>query len=202
MSIHDIENKVLRTYRDLDRQVRDFKLRSGLRCGMRCGVCCGSPHVEATALECLPLARAIFRRGREEGISLILDQHLSEGIHGCALYLPDSEDSELGRCSFYPFRPLICRLFGYAARRNKYGKPELSFCKVMQNSRSEDQISIPADALECFNPPIYQTAFLRIACLEPAIGFRLQPINNALREAMEYIYWHRPGTWSGYRKAA
>ncbi len=202
MSMHDIEKTVLHTYRDLDRQIRDFKLHSGLRCGMRCGACCESAHVEATALECLPLARAIFRRGKEEEISLILDKNLFEGVYGCALYLADSEKSGLGRCSFYPFRPLICRLFGYAARRNKYGKLELSFCKVMQNSRSEDQRSISANTMESFNPPIYQTAFLRIACLEPSMGFRLQPINNALREAMEYIYWHRPGTWSGYRKAA
>jgi hypothetical protein len=72
----------------------------------------------------------------------------------------------------------------------------------MQNESSGKDEPLLPDALEHLNPPVYQSSFLRIACLEPAMGFHLQPINHALREAMEYVHWHRPKTWSGYRKAA
>ena len=202
MSVHELENKVLRTYRDLDRQIRDFRLHSGLRCKKHCGACCESSHVEATTLECLPLAREIFRRGQEDDICTIIDKRLDEGTYRCVLYLPDSQNAGLGKCSFYPFRPLICRLFGYAARKNKYGKLELSFCKVMQDNHSAKQKLLSAAPLEHLNPPVFQSSFLRIASLNPAMGFHLQPINRALKEAMEYVYWHRPETWSGYRKVA
>ncbi len=204
MTTRDLEKKVLRAYRALDRQIRDFKLRSGLRCGSLCGVCCESSCVEATPLECLPLAREIFRREQEEAVSLALDRHADADDSRCALYRPDPENPEQGRCAWYPFRPLICRLFGYTVRKNKYGKPELSLCRVMLRDPEVlvKLTQLSTEALEQMHPPVYQSSFLSVASLDPATGFHLLPINQALREAMEYVYWHRPKTWSGYRKAA
>ena len=202
MSVLDLGKKVRSTYRALDRQIRNFQLRSGLRCRHHCGACCESSRIEATILECLPLAYEIFHRGREDVISLSIEKNLGEDNYRCVLYLPDSENPGFGRCSWYPFRPLICRLFGYAVRKNKYGKLELSTCRVMEDHPSENHGPILSDDLEHLKPPVYQSSFLRIACLDPATGFHLLPVNQALKEALEYVHWHRPKTWSGYRKAA
>jgi hypothetical protein len=42
------------------------------------------------------------------------------------------------------------------------------------------------------NIPVYQESFMRIAVLNPGIGFKRLPINIAIKEALEYIYWRRP----------
>jgi hypothetical protein len=48
--------------------------------------------------------------------------------------------------------------------------------------------------------PIYQEAFMRIASLHPGMGYRRLPINQALKEALEYLYWIKPKGW-GWKKA-
>jgi hypothetical protein len=42
---------------------------------------------------------------------------------------------------------------------------------------------------ETLDAPVYQESFMRIALLDPGIGYRCLPINGALREALERFYW-------------
>jgi hypothetical protein len=36
---------------------------------------------------------------------------------------------------------------------------------------------------------VYQEAFMRIASIDPGMGYRLLPINQAIKGALEHLYW-------------
>jgi Fe-S-cluster containining protein len=203
MGASDLMEEVMQRYCALDQEIRVFQLRTGLRCPDRCGICCDSPHVEATVLECLPLAREIFWRKEEERISLAIEKKAHEEDLRCVLFVADHGTTGLGGCAYYPFRPLVCRLFGYAARRAKTGRIELCPCKVILEFLSEKPIQLGSQEVHRPYPPIYQDSFFQIAAMSPEMGFRLLPINAALKAALDYVYWQRPkGRFPIHRKAA
>ena len=203
MGAGDLMGEVLQRYHALDHEIRVFRIRTGLRCPPRCGICCDSPRVEASILECLPLAWEIFRRSEEELVSLTIEEKQRKGDLRCILFVGDEKKAGLGSCAYYPFRPLVCRLFGYAARSDKIGRPELRLCKVMREQSQENPILSSLLDIHRMDPPIYQDSFFQIASVNPEMGFRLLPINAALKAALDHVYWQRPkGRFRIRRKAA
>jgi len=204
MGTLDLRRAIFERYRTLDSAVRTFRIRSGLRCPKKCGVCCESPQVEASALECLPLAWEIFHRGEEEHIASAIEARQREEALQCVLFAGDSDSPKCGKCSYYRFRPLVCRLFGYTSRRNKSGWLELCVCRVMREETPAKALSWRDQDISPIDPPVYQDWFLQIAGLDPATGFRLLPINAAIQAALDHVYWQRPRGRSSrrYHKAA
>ncbi|MDK9706667.1 MAG: YkgJ family cysteine cluster protein [Desulforhopalus sp.] len=116
-------------YRQLDAAVAAFAERTGLSCPQGCGHCCLSENVEATVLECLPLAFTLFRDGQADAL---LQQLEDAGDRGrCVLYRPDLTQAGLWGCSQYATRPVVCRLFGFAGNRDRDGVPRLAMCRVI-----------------------------------------------------------------------
>lgn len=187
----DLPSEVIRTYREIDRKTGRLQAATGLRCPSGCGACCESPEVEATVPEALPLAHEIYRRKEEEAVLRAVEERENRGDLRCALYLLDPVSPGKGRCSYYQFRPLLCRLFGFASRKNKHGDLEFCPCRVIKQRspeavrRAEIRISKGLDA------PVYQESFVRIASMDPGLGYRRLPINRALKEALEQLYWRR-----------
>jgi len=132
---------------------------------------------------------------------MIEAHHIGHDLR-CVLYSPDSRARDQGRCSCYAYRPLLCRLFGYAARRNKMGQMEPCLCKVMLAASSQEKLAIPISHIDEMDPPVYQDCFLQIASINPAMGIRLLPINAALKEALDYVYWKFPKDRSPIRRKA
>jgi Fe-S-cluster containining protein len=203
MGAGDLVGEVLQRYHVFDHKIRVFRVRTGLRCPQRCGICCESAQVEASVLECLPLAWEIFRLREEERISLAMEKNAREEDLRCVLFVADEGTAGLGSCAYYPFRPLVCRLFGYTARRDKTGRLELRLCKVMREQSPESPILSNPPDIHHMDPPVYQDSFFQIASINPEMGFRLLPINAALKEALDYVYWQCPeGRFPRRRKAA
>jgi hypothetical protein len=46
-----------------------------------------------------------------------------------------------------------------------------------------------SEGLKC---PVYQEAFMGIASMNPGLGYRMLPINQALKGAIEHLYWMSP----------
>jgi len=194
--------EILQIYRRVDRAARCYQLASGLRCPPGCGVCCESHQVEATPLQCLPLAWAFFRRRQAEGLADGIESQGATVARRCVLRRLAEGAADKGRCTQYRLRPLVCRLFGFAARRNKYGKPEPALCKVVRQSRLETLKPLPSSPLDPATLPVYQDLHWQIAGLEPSLGYRLLPINSALAEALTYVYWRYPRRPQNHRQAA
>ena len=74
-------------YEEMDRQTAALQLVTGLCCPPRCGTCCSSATAEATVVEMVPAARALFRRGEALRYLERLRAAGGEGI--CVFYQPE-----------------------------------------------------------------------------------------------------------------
>ncbi len=196
----DIIAQVSDIYKKLDKAIARFQSATSMCCPNGCAICCQNRWVEATILEMLPLALEIYRRNREEAILASIQEKENQQDTVCVLFIADPILREDSACSFYPWRPLLCRLFGFAARKNKYGKLEFSACKIIKNGYPA-MVQRAEIGISCgLKVPVYQDTFMRIASLHPGIGYRRLPINQALNSALEYLYWLNPGGWN-WKKA-
>jgi Fe-S-cluster containining protein len=167
----------------LDDRTRVFAAATGVRCPDRCGRCCRSPHVETTVADLLPLARELVGRGAAWDV---LERIAARGNDAsCVLYAPDRDDPDRGRCSMYDWRPSICRLFGFAGRRDADGRPQLSACRVHAEHQPEVTAGARSDVAAGRIPlPLFAEASLEIASAAPGFAARPRPINDALAEAV------------------
>lgn len=169
--------------RAIDDATSRFAAATGLRCPDGCGRCCLSPSVETTAGELAPLADEIVRRGAAGALLERLEA--SGGAGCCVLYESDAADPARGRCSMYAWRPSICRLFGFAGRRDGDGRPRFRACRV----HVETAPAVAAAAVETVErgdlalPMFSEHAAAVIAAADGSS--RLEPINVALHHAIE-----------------
>ena len=127
-----LANDVIEIYRQLDAAVAAFAKRAGLSCPQGCGHCCLSENVEATVLECLPLAFFLFRSTQADAVLQQLEDAGDD--RRCILYRPDHTRAGLWGCSQYETRTVVCRLFGFAGNRDREGVPRLAMCRLPMSS--------------------------------------------------------------------
>ena len=179
--LRELECQVLEVYRLLDAAVAAFAQRSGLSCPQGCGHCCLSQQVEATVLECIPMAFFLFRTAQAEAVLQRL-----EGIGDdtcCILYRPDLTRAGLWGCSQYGTRIAVCRLFGFAGNPGRDGIARLAICRIMKETAGTDQTPILVE--DPFAPmPLFVEAGLRLTALHPGLGTARLPINIALWQAL------------------
>jgi len=182
--LQELERQVLEVYMVLDEAVAGFVARTGLSCPEGCGHCCASEKVEATVLECLPLAFELFRTLQAE---LILKRLLkNKDEKRCVLYRPDLTEAGLWGCTQYQHRVVVCRLFGFAGNPDRQGNPRLAMCRVMKEKTGVDETTLTLE--DPLAPmPHFVDAGLRITSLNPGMGTIRMPINSALREALQKV---------------
>jgi uncharacterized protein len=176
-----LADEVSEIYRQLDAAVTAFAKSAGLSCPQGCGHCCLSESVEATVLECLPLAFYLFASVQADAALQQLDE-FGDNLR-CILHRPDLARGGLWGCSQYATRVMVCRIFGFAGNRDRDGVPRLAMCRIMKDSvgpenplRVIDDLHVPM--------PLFAEAGLRITTLHPGLGTVRLPINTALRQAL------------------
>jgi uncharacterized protein len=180
----EIVNRLMSIYKEIDDQISVFQGETNLQCPSGCGKCCSNPEVEVTALEMLPLAWELLRRGEA---SLWLERVEMGGSDVCVFYQSDRIVPENGRCSVYAWRPSLCRLFGFAAIRNKQGEPELAAC-VRHKEVTPETVKVAQDAIaQGLSIPIFSDFSMQLANIDPDFGRSPLPINQALRVALEKV---------------
>jgi len=125
------------------------------------------------------LAQELFQRG--EAYHML--EHLkSVGDTGmCIFFIPDSNASFKGRCRYYSFRPTVCRLFGFAVRKNKRGRQNAAFCG-RQREWAPALVAAAEDALhKGLKAPDYTNFSIRLSALDS----KHIPINRAIHMAVE-----------------
>jgi Fe-S-cluster containining protein len=124
------------TYEELDRSVSRFAEKSKMKCPGGCGRCCESPFIEATPVECLPLAQSLLPKA-DEWLPL-LRTHVKIGRKlpsSCPFYV--SFGFGKGFCSVYDNRPFICRMYGFAAFVDEKGTEQLDSCHLHSDRNSQ-----------------------------------------------------------------
>jgi Fe-S-cluster containining protein len=166
----------------LEKEMDEFRGQSGLYCPSGCGVCCKKPDIEATPLEFLPMALHVFDQGKAEEV---LNELTQKQDSLCLVFRP-SPTSFGGLCNAYPHRGLICRLFGYSARRNKEGRNELVTCRIVkeeQKTNFENTVQQIQDGLPV---PVMTEYYSRLTSIDPNL-ISFYPINEAMKKALEYV---------------
>jgi Fe-S-cluster containining protein len=194
MSIERKVSLVEGLFKQLDLEVSEFQNKTKLHCLSGCGNCCNKPTIEASPLEFLPLAFYLFLNGKAETTLKELNAKQKQSI--CHIYSSlNFIDSTLGRCSNYHYRGLICRLFGYAASRDKYGQQRLVTCKIIK----ENQQIAYQDTIEAINKglylPLFTDYYMQLSQIDFKLGNMIVPINKALKLAIEEVlqyYAYRP----------
>ena len=188
----DIVGQIIDLYQKIDKIIDRFKKVTDLDCPRGCSYCCRHWWVEATVLEVLPLAMEIYNRGQEEAIMKQIQERQACEESLCVLLLPESNKEVDGYCAYYAWRPLMCRLFGFAARKNKHGQLEFCSCRIIREVNPWSVRRAEMALQGNLKVPVYQEAFMEIASLDTSRGFHRLPINLAIKEAIEYLYWKRP----------
>ncbi len=178
-------DEVLRLYEKLDQKIEEFKVASNLRCPSGCGRCCENPNVFCSVLEVLPLAGQLWQN---KSATKILSR-IGESTCGvCVFYEPNSLKIGNGRCSVYPWRPLICRLFGYAAKQGKHLKRQLVTCPtIKEHCAQEYQRVVKNLDQEKITIPLMREYTMQLLSIEPHLGREQFSINTAVRIAIEKI---------------
>jgi len=177
-------SKLKTLYALLERQTEKFKKISGLECIQGCGICCEKDEIEASVLEFLPLAIELWKNG-EALIYLEILLYLPEDSR-CVFYRKN-EETNIGGCGCYPYRGMICRLFGFSALPDKNGKLRLVTCNAIK-SANPDKTAKAQDLIDNgFPVPVMSSFANELVNINPALGFARYPLNQAIRLAIEYI---------------
>ncbi|RAW01735.1 YkgJ family cysteine cluster protein [Pseudochryseolinea flava] len=183
MTIEDKVYAVEQVMEKLDREIASFQQWSTLHCKNGCGKCCFKPDIEASALEFLPFAHHLFREGKADAWY----ENLRESTSPLCLIL-DPTINGVGLCSEYKHRGLICRLFGYSARTNKYGSRELVTCQVIKTEQQAAfEVAVEKIASQKGEVPIMSEYYMQLHAIDPDMAREFFPINKAIKRAIEVI---------------
>lgn len=183
--LNQLAAEVLLICAELDAQVAAFIAASGLHCPQGCGECCCSDKVEATVLEMLPLAFALFADGQAELLIKRLEKVNGRGE--CLLHRPDLAGPGAWPCTCYSHRGVVCRLFGFAGNLDRGGTPRLALCRVLRQADLSGENPLPLEEEVLALMPLFSEAGMRITALHPGLGTIRLPINSALLEALQKV---------------
>jgi len=186
MNLKDKSLAVNEIFKDLDIEINQYLSQSKLTCFAGCSHCCANPKISATALEFLPLAFDIYQSGKAQEFLDKLETTTEESF--CVLLSQLSIDGKAGYCSNYPYRGLICRLFGNSARRNRDERKELITCKLIKSEKHEmfQQVS---QAIASNEIPIPGSAdyYTRLYAIDFHMANEQFPVNTAIKKALEAV---------------
>jgi Fe-S-cluster containining protein len=167
----------------LNQQSSEFCSDNKIICKPGCGACCERPSdVWATVGEMLPMAWDIFARGDHDLVMRQISRDDTDAM--CAMFIPAPGQPGNGRCGEYLNRPVTCILFGASANKSKEGLRRLLACGYLREQKSENGHTLREDSMDA-------------GLLAEKVRFVIsdnhlkedQPINKALKDALELIQW-------------
>jgi Fe-S-cluster containining protein len=177
----------------LENEITAFQSKTHLHCRSGCGKCCTTPDINASPLEFLPWALYLFLNGKAEEMVTELNDKTNPACH---IYRPITVlDRNNGSCSNYRYRGLICRLFGYAASRDKYGELRLATCKIIKEEQLQNYTNTQEAIDKGLYVPVFTDYYMQLAQIDYRMASVILPINEALKMAIEEVlqyYAYRP----------
>lgn len=176
---------VEKVFEELDKEIASFQGNTRLHCVAGCGACCKKPDIEATPLEFLPFAHHLYTIGEAENV---LEQLNSDAESVCIIFKAfPGQNKNAGTCTEYKYRGLICRLLGFSASLDKYGKPELATCKIIKETQADDYSNTVKGIGEGLAIPVMRDYYFRLRSVDPNLSDKFYPINIAIKEAIEHV---------------
>ena len=136
-------------------------------------------------LEFLPLAYQLYKEKKAFEVLEMLQQNESAY---CLILQPLLGQNDKGYCGSYQYRGLICRLFGFSARRDKYGNKNMVTCKTIKENQvtryEEATIKIGLGQLDV---PMMGNYSMMLNAIDFQLASRYYPINVAIKMAIENV---------------
>lgn len=193
---NSIENRVRLVetlFHNLDIEIAEFQEKTHLSCIAGCGKCCSTPEIDASPVEFLPWAFHVFLNGKAEETLSELEQNTTAT---CFLYHPKSlAEFTMGNCSNYQYRGLICRLFGFGATTDKYGKLRIATCNIIKEKQTSNFESATIAINANLSVPIFTEYYMQLSQIDFKLGNVFLPVNKAMKAALEEVlqyYAYRP----------
>lgn len=183
--------KIESLQKSIDKDTRIFKLSAGIDCEKHCAECCRYNDINATPLEFLPFAWHAYKLGQLDQWFDQLEKNESRQCIFAKLV-----DNCWG-CSIYPARGFICRLFGFAASTDKNGQPVYGACRILKQKQPEKVARACKFVASGGRVPVMASYYRQLATIDPTLGNQFMPINDAIKKALEIVYFHLH-----YREAA
>lgn len=186
LSLRQKVQEVEETFSLLSQEMSAFQGWSKLTCKTGCGKCCDKPDIEATVLEFLPFAYHVYMLRQSEAWLARINEHQGS----LCLFFTGNSVTGSGSCEQYKHRGLICRLFGFSARTNKYARREFVSCQTIKTNQSEDY-QVTAEKVRTGEPiPVMNQYYMRLMAIDPDFGRQFYPINTAIKLAIEAVMHH------------
>jgi len=185
MQLEEKVNAVKKVFENLDQQIEAFQSATTLHCKWGCGKCCFKPDIEATILEFLPFAFHLHQAGKAEDWLDKLNESDSSICH-----ILNPTQATAGLCSEYAHRGLICRLFGYSARTNKYGKKELVTCQIIKTEQAGAYEKANEQIENDLPVPVMNQFYMQLHGIDFELTKDFYPINEAIKKAIETVLHH------------
>jgi len=192
MTLYRKVQAVERVFKGLEKDLAAFKHATNLKCVSGCGRCCNKPDITASILEFLPLAYHLYK----QGVAFEWYQNLGKLESPiCHVFTPILLEGSGGMCSQYQYRGLVCRLFGFSAKLDKYGVPQMVTCKTIKEEFPESYKIAINHIAEGKKTPIMRNYYFQLQAIDSNLCAKLLPINEAMREALKVVL-----SYYAYRK--
>ena len=112
-------------YSSIETETAAFCKKYEISCGPGCGTCCEHFMPDITTAEARLVASYLLFIKKDEALIAKVEEAKGNTTGPCPLYSFDDPY----HCSVYPSRPLICRLFGACASRDKNGNAVFRRCR-------------------------------------------------------------------------
>ena len=178
MNLQTFSQDLMDLYQDIGQAFSETQKRSSLSCPTGCGYCCKTPTVEATVMEMIPMAFALFEQGIAE---TVYERIQSENPQSCILY--EDHGGKQGKCTQYLTRPSLCRMFAVAGYYSKNHETELSVCKELKSTYPDN---FPLDP-SVINPALMSDWASKLMVLHPQLAHDRLPISFSLGKALEKV---------------
>jgi Fe-S-cluster containining protein len=182
MTLDEKVKAVENVFTALDNEIASFQDWSGMHCKFGCGKCCFKADIEATILEFLPFAHFLYQQHKAWEW---LENLKAADSPICQILNPTQFGA--GLCSEYPHRGLICRLFGYSARTNKYAAKELITCQIIKTEQSENYKRAVEGIASGKDVPMMNQYYMQLHAIDMDLTREFYPINEAIKRAIEVV---------------
>lgn len=183
--------EVEKVFKQLEKETNKFCKQSALKCFTGCTLCCLKKDLEANVLEFLPFAYYLVKNNLHEKALELLDKNPDY----CINLNGDPEKNTSTGCSAYEYRGLICRLFGYSANKDKFGKLSVYTCSYIKNKQEKEYLLSNEKINKDLSIPLVTDFYYRIYYIDSQLASDYNPINVSIRKAIEkvaYYYTNKP----------
>jgi Fe-S-cluster containining protein len=190
MDFEKLASQILEELESIGKTYSEFQSKTKLSCPPGCGKCCQNPEIACSPYELLPLAMDLLKRDlaeeylkkcKEDTTGICIMQTIHDGKLG------------LGVCTDYQYRPLICRAFGVAGRKNRLDQIDLSICKTLKDLNLGDDLNVESLAVPVKEIPLIGHSKSKLEAIDPVLLMPQYNINKALEIILEKVL-----LWNSY----